>query len=125
MSSSSLKKRASDDLAEKLEQALQIRYLGVARVVVYDRPVAVSEETFDGGYAEVAGFLVDMETRTVLCSFSIDARPTEQVSYTYKEGENKLAALERFAYSSLWNNAREAFIEKMDQVCGGTFELDK
>ena len=123
MSPSVLKKRAQEGLTEEFEQALQIRYLGVARVARYDPPVAVSEEVFTGGYAEVDGFLVDMTTQEVLCAFRITARPNDEVSYTYKEGESKTEALENFAYSTLWTNARTAFVEKMTELCGGQFAL--
>ena len=123
MSETSLKNRAADNFPDKLEQGLQIKYLGVARVGAYERAVAVSEDTFDGGYAEIDGFLVDMESKDVLCAFTISARPSEQVSYTYKEGESQLDALERFANSTLWSNAREAFIDKLDQNCSGMFRL--
>ncbi len=84
MSPSVLKKRAQEGLTEEFEQALQIRYLGVARVARYDPPVAVSEEVFTGGYAEVDGFLVDMTTQEVLCAFRITARPNDEVSTPIK-----------------------------------------
>jgi hypothetical protein len=116
-------KRASDKFIAGFEQALNIRYLGVARVGLYDPPVAVSADSFDGGYAEVGGFLIDMQSREILCSFSIAARPNKTVNYTYKEGEDPVKALEEFAHSTLWENARTAFIESMGEMCGGSFVL--
>lgn len=123
-SPSTLKKRAPEGRAEEFEQALQVRYLGVARVVKYEPPVAVSKDSFSGGYTEVDGFLVDMETQQVLCSFSIAARPNELVSYKYKEGEDPVKALAEFAHSTLWENARQAFVKKMGEMCGGTFVIE-
>ncbi len=64
-----------------------------------------------------------MTTQEVLCAFRITARPNDEVSYTYKEGESKTEALENFAYSTLWTNARTAFVEKMTELCGGQFAL--
>ncbi|MEW6405566.1 MAG: hypothetical protein AB1649_27550 [Chloroflexota bacterium] len=114
-------KRASDDWIVGFEQALDIRYLGIARVGAYDPPVAVSADSFTGGYAEVDGFLVDLHTREVLCSFSIAAEPSKTVSYSYEEGEDRVATLQKFAHSTLWENAREAFITRMQENCGGSF----
>ena len=116
-------KRASEDWTAGFEQALAIRYLGVARVGLYDPPVAVSAESFQGGYAEVDGFLVDMQTKEILCSFKIAAQPNMTVNYQFKEGDDPVEALEKFAHSTLWENARQAFIEKMNENCGGNFVL--
>jgi hypothetical protein len=124
MGSGALSESAGDEFAKEFEQILQMKYLGVARVVVYDPPVAIDAETFEGGYAEVQGFLVDMATREVRCSFNLSAIPADTVSYTYKEGEDPQAALNNFAHSTLWENARNTFIEKMGQTCGGSFALE-
>lgn len=124
MSSDTLTEGAGDEFAKEFEQVLQMKYLGIARVTVYDPPVAVDAETFEGGYAEIQGFLVDMATREVRCSFDLSAVPADTVSYTYQEGEDPQEALVRFAYSTLWENARNTFIEKLDQTCGGNFTLE-
>ena len=125
MQPSALDAPVMEGLDADFEQALQVRYLGVAAVVQHDPAVAVSEAQFTGGSAEVVGFLVDMQTRQVLCTFRITAAANQEVSYTYEEGDSKTQALERFANSTLWSNARAAFIEKMNQVCGGDFALDQ
>ena len=65
-----------------------------------------------------------MATKEVRCSFSLSALPADTVSYTYKEGEDPQAALTNFAYSTLWENARNSFLEKMGQTCGGNFTLE-
>ncbi len=125
MSASALKARAPKDSAGQFEQALNIRYIGVAAVVKYDPPVAVSESAFTGGYAEILGFLVDRETRQTLCVFRISALSNQDVSYTYQEGDSKTQALEKFAYSTLWTNARTAFLEEMGRACGGDFQISE
>lgn len=125
MSSTALDNPASDESVHEFEQALQIRYLGVAAVLQYDPPRAVSEEQFTGGLADMMGFLVDMQSRQVLCNFRFTATANQEVSYTYEEGDSKTQALERYVYSTLWTNARAAFIEKMNQACGGDFSLEE
>jgi len=115
--------RASSEWRDGFEKTLQIRYLGVARVNLYEPPIAVSADEFVGGYAEIDGFLVDMQSQAILCSFSISAFPNDEVSYSYEAGE-EMSALERFARSTLWENAREAFVESMTKMCGGSFTLD-
>lgn len=117
-------KSASDEWIEKLEKALDIQYLGVARVNQYAPVVGLSPDEFEGGYVELDGFLVNMDTQEVLCSFSISALPNEEVNYTYKEGEDQTTALEKFAHSTMWSNAREAFIDGMNANCGGGFVLE-
>ncbi len=117
-------RRASEEWIAGFEHALDIRYLGIAKVGVYEPPVAVSAESFTGGFTEVDGFLVDVQTKEILCSFSIAAKPNKMVNYTYREGEDRVAALEKFAHSTLWENAREAFITKMQENCRGSFVLE-
>ncbi len=115
---------ASDEWIEKLEKALALKYLGVARVTQYEPVVGISPDEFEGGSVELDGFLVDVDSKEVLCSFSISATPNDQVNYSYQEGEDQTAALERFAHSTMWSNAREAFIDGLNTNCGGVFELD-
>jgi hypothetical protein len=125
MAASALKAGAPKERASEFEQALKIRYLGIAALLEYDPPVALSETAFTGGQAEILGFLVDKDSRTVLCAFRISASSNQEISYTYEEGDSKTQALERFAYSTLWSNARTAFVEKMSQMCDGDFRISK
>jgi len=124
MSATTLEKRADKEKADEYEQALDIAYLGVARVNAYEPPIAIDKDTFVGGTVAIDGFLVDVDTQAVLCAFSITAYPNEEVRYQVRENESHTDALRRFAYSTLWSNAREAFMEKMNALCGGSFVLD-
>ena len=116
------KTRADDEFRAKFEQALQIRYLGIARINRFDPIVAINAEAFEGGYTDIDGFLVDMQTQEIVCSFNIIAFPDEDVHYTYKEGESQTKALAKAARSNLWNKARDAFLDSMAVMCGGSFE---
>ncbi|MBN1219858.1 MAG: hypothetical protein JXM69_13095 [Anaerolineae bacterium] len=125
MQPASLKQKAAEVTRQTLEQGLQIKYLGVARVTKYEPVIPVDEKTFGGGLAEIAGFLVDLDSQEVLCAFNISARPEAQVAYQYKEGENQVQALAEAARSNLWGNARAAFITALNEQCGGEFSLAK
>ena len=116
------KSRADDEFRAKFEQAPQIRYLGIARINHFDPIVAVNAETFKGGYTDIDGFLVDMQTQEIVCSFNMTVRPDEDIHYAYKEGESQTYALAEAARSNLWSNARDAFLDNMAEMCGGSFE---
>lgn len=123
MSATALKNKASEKIASDLEEALKTRYLAVAQVTAYQPVVAVDKNTFKGGSVQVNGYLVDLESQEVLCSFTVSARPQEQISYKYKEGEDPTKALAEWAESSLNGNARAEFIKAINEHCGGDFKL--
>ena len=120
---SSLREKARKDLAAELERSLHITYLAVARVVEYAPAVAVDQETFQGGIAEIDGYLVSMDNKEILCSFHISARPEDQVFYQVQEGENAAQELAEAVNSNLWGNARESFVSALNEMCGGNFAL--
>lgn len=123
MSSSAREAEAPKDLAAQLEKALQIAYLGVARVGDYVPAVASDAENFQGGLAEVDGFLFDMESQALLCSFHLSIRVDEQVSYTYKEGEDRTAKLTEAANARLKENVHEQLMAAFAEMCGGQFTM--
>ncbi|MBN1891133.1 MAG: hypothetical protein JW850_24260 [Thermoflexales bacterium] len=125
LTTTALKNKASESIQRTLEGGLQTRYLAVAKVLAYQPVTAVSKDSFKGGSAQVDGYLVDLESQQILCSFSVSARPQEHIDYKYKEGDNPTVALARWANSSLESNARAAFIEALNEFCGGNFSLGK
>lgn len=125
MLASSLKQSAADTTTAILEQGLHLKYLGVARVTEYQPAVATDPQTFTGGLAKIDGFLVDLDSQAVVCSFGISASPEAQVPYQYKENESQTQKLTEAAYSSLWRNSRQAFIASFNKLCGGEFALLK
>jgi len=113
--------RVGKDAADEFEQALQIRYLAVARVVTLEKPVVLSAESFQSGFAEIDGYLVDLRSRTIVCSFTVQAESSEEVHYAYEEDSDPEAALARFASSTLWENSRQVFLARLNEYCGGGF----
>lgn len=122
-SASALKKRARKDMVHEFERSLNIAYLAIAKVVVYTPVVAVDQETFQGGIAEIDGYLVDMESQEIMCSFKVSARPEEKIFYQVRKGEDAAQELAEAANSNLWANAREAFVNTINETCGVDFTL--
>lgn len=120
---SNLEKEASDSLADELEQSLKIEYLAVADVVEYEPAVALDAERFRGGIVEIDGYLVKVENREIVCSFKVSARPEEQLFYQVREGEDASQELAEAASSNLWKNARDEFVNALNEVCGGDVSL--
>jgi hypothetical protein len=122
MADSVLRSRA-DKLDKELQTGLQTRYLGVARILQYQPPVASSAELFSGGAVSVAGYLVDLKSKQVVCVFGVTAKTAGKVQVTVRQGEDPKAAVEAWARSSMYTEARQKFIEAANQVCGGRFVI--
>jgi hypothetical protein len=125
MKESALKSSATDLTTQTFEQSLQVKYLGVARITKYEPVVAVNEKTFGGGLADIDGFLVDLTSKEVVCAFSVSSQVQKEVPYQYKEDDNRTQKLAEAATSTLWTNARAAFIAFLNEKCGGEFKLAK
>ena len=124
MSSSVLDKSAGD-MEQTLKQALATRYLVVLRPARFVAPVAVDENNFKGGSADVEVFVADLETNKVPGSGIFTAQSTKSVEYMFKKGEDKQRRLEDFAYSSLFTDARQKVGSLLPQITGGQFVLEK
>jgi hypothetical protein len=119
MKESALKNSATDLTTQTFEQSLQVKYLGVARITSYKPVTPVDEKTFGGGQADLDGFLVDLKSKEVVCAFSVSSQVQKQVPYQYKEGDDRTQKLAAAATSTLWANARTAFIASLNEKCGG------
>ena len=124
-SASVLDKRSAPDMEATLSKALATRYLVVVRPARFDAPVAVSENSFKGGSADVEVFVADLQGSHVPASGRFTAHSSTNVEYLSKKGEDKQARLEEFAYSSLFTDARQKVGTLLPQITGGQFVLDK
>jgi len=125
MSPSVLDNRSAPDMERSLSKALATRYLVVVRPARFDAPVAVSENSFKGGSADVEVFVADLQDSHVPASGRYTAHSSTNVEYLSKKGEDKQARLEEFAYSSLFTDARQKVATLLPQITGGQFVLDK
>lgn len=126
MSESARDNTAVETLKPELENALAYRYLVVNQPVSYTAPQAVDEKSFIQGTADVEGFLFDLQSGQLLCSFRYMAKTADTVHYEYKkDSDNPLERAEAFAYSTLWSSAREDAARILTQVTKGTFVLER
>jgi hypothetical protein len=125
MKESALKNTATDLTTQTFEQSLQVKYVGLARIANYKPVTPVDDKTFGGGLADINGYLVDLKSKEVVCAFSLSSQVQKQVPYQYKKGDNQAQKLAEAATSTLWTNARTAFIAALNEKCGGEFKLAK
>jgi hypothetical protein len=123
MADSILKEAAGASADKNLASGLTTRYLGIVRMGAYDPPVAGDNNQFTGGEALIGGYLVDLTTRQAVCVVAIDAKSDTSVSFQYKQCEDPRTALERFARSTLYTNARKGLIDAFTRTCGGSYTL--
>jgi hypothetical protein len=124
MSPSVLDKKA-DDIEQILKQALAMRYLVVVRPARFVAPVAVDENNYKGGAADVEVFVADLETNKVPASGGFTAQSAKNVEYMFKKGDDKQSRLAEFAYSSMFTDARQKLGSLLQQITGGQFALEK
>ncbi|MBV9959975.1 MAG: hypothetical protein JO360_16225 [Acidobacteria bacterium] len=122
MSSTVLDERAGD-MESRLKAALDYRYLVVNRVADLRDPVAMDEKTYMPGQVRIETFVVDLKDNTPVCSFTIEAQSASTVSYSYKSDQSKQEQLEKFAHSTMWEDARKKLIAGL-QKAGAKIELN-
>ncbi len=124
MSEAAMAQAAPENRAVQFQQTLELTYLGVIRVVEFIPAVAYDPETFGGATAVVEGFLVRMDDHTVLCAVTISADAGQDVYYNAQEGEDPTEQLAMAANSNLWVNARQKFVNAMNEACKVQFSLE-
>jgi hypothetical protein len=126
MSASGLDKN-NPQMEQTLKQALSERYLVVLRPVNFVAPVATDESTFKPGMADIEGFVVDLPDQKVAGSFRYTAQSADKVQYSSKKADNsatRQSQLEKFAYSSLYEDARKKLKPLLEQTTGGSFAFN-
>ena len=94
----------------------------VAQVLSYQPAIATSDTQFRAGSTHLGGYLIDRETQKVICSFALKAHTDDKVDFVYREsGRSKQEALEAWANSTIYENAREQFLKKLASLTGGNF----
>ena len=108
--------RATDRQREQLEAARRYRYVVVNRVIEYRAPKALTEKAFDPGAVTIEGFLVDLDSRSVLASYR--TRATSDRQRSYRAPPDRRGALEKGALTLLqlnaWNGVRQSLAECTD-----------
>jgi hypothetical protein len=122
LSPSVLNNRGSN-MEKSLKAGLDYRYLVVNRVVDLKNPIAVNEQTYTPGRATLDVFVINLANNETICGFSLQAQSAAETSYYYKKGESKQERLESFAYSTMWEDARQKLIAGLKKTSGGDIEI--
>lgn len=112
-----------DDMEKSLKSALDYRYLVVNRVTDLKNPSALNEQTYTPGHVTFDVFVINLANNETVCSFTLQAQSAASTSYSYKSGESKQEQLEKFAHSSMWEDARQKLVAKLKQATGGDIEI--
>jgi hypothetical protein len=110
-------------LGQECENALVVPYVVVLRTVSYQPVVATDAAHFTGGTLILDGFLFDHASRKQLGAFRVTAHPNETVDYRAGKTQSQTKELERWGYSSLWQNARTEVIKAMGKIGGARMVL--
>jgi hypothetical protein len=119
MASSTLAARNGESLEKGCRAALAYRYLVALRPAGYTRPVAVDERNYTAGALVLEGSLFDLSTSALIGSFRVTATSADKVTYLARKNENKEERLESFAYSSLWDSARDGVAKALAPLASG------
>jgi len=111
--SSSVLGDSGDDMTKSLDSALATRYLVVNRVVSLVEPEARDETLFSAGRLALESFVVDLADNKTLCSFSLSAQTASNVEYLYKAEQSQQNQLQKFARSTLWEDARRKLADEL------------
>jgi len=109
---------------ELLEKGLAYRYVAVNRIVSHSPPKAVDARSFHAGSISLRCVLADLQGPRILVSFDYQAVTRPRVEYVYKTKEDDpKERLEKWAASSMWENARRELFRLLAERTGGLFRL--
>jgi hypothetical protein len=124
LNDSLLSGRSKPELVRTLENGLAYRYLAVNRILSHSPPKAVDERSFHSGSISLRCFLADLKGPKILGSFDYQAVTRPRVEYVYKTNEDDpKERLEKWAASSMWENARRELFRLLAERTNGTFRL--
>lgn len=113
--------KAFEDFEAELKGVAALRYLVAYKRLEYKEPAVDGELSYTIGGAALAVHLFDRAKQEIVCSFPVAAMSDAEVSYQYKEGENRQAAAQSWAHSNLWENLREEILKGLAEKTGGVF----
>ncbi|HTN73982.1 MAG TPA: NPCBM/NEW2 domain-containing protein [Pirellulaceae bacterium] len=112
-------------IRQAYEQTVNTRYLVVHRVKDLQAPRAIDDERFTPGAARIEGVVFDLNTEAIVATYTIDAQTSNQVNFAVRDGETRRDGLQRFADSSLWEDARKKTGEKLANMTYGVVQFDR
>jgi hypothetical protein len=116
---------AAEGFAPQFETALGTPIVVLYRTVAYDPPRAVDEKTFDGGTAKIEAFVFTRADGKQVAACSVEAASSQNVTYSYKKGDDPKERLENFANSTLWQDAQAILSQCLGETTGGNFTFKR
>lgn len=90
------------------ERALARPWTVVLRVVRYQPPVAIDDDTYGPGLVVIEGLVLESASGAQRGRFLVQAEPASTVTATLREDRSRRESITAFAHSTLWSNARRA-----------------
>lgn len=120
MSASALDEPA-DGFAQQFDGALATPIIVLYRAAAYDPPRALDDTTFEGGTLILEAFVFTRAESRMVASCKVEAASAQNVSYTYKKGDDPRERLVAFAGSTLWEDALQILSRCLGETTGGLF----
>ncbi len=115
--------KAFETYEADLVSATSLPYLITYKTLKLQEPTVDENLNYTVGGASLGVYLYDRSKKEIVCAFPISALSPEEVSYQYREGDNKLEAARSWARSSLWDNLRKTLLAELPAKVGGSFGL--
>jgi hypothetical protein len=122
MTEAALEDSPSERFLTRLQRALALPYLGILRVVSFERPV-VTGTSFTGGTMKAELFVVELQSGHVIASTALSAGPGAQVSFSYREGNSQQAAAAHSIESAVWSTLRKEVHRSLEQLVGARLSV--
>lgn len=106
-----------------ISTALGVRYVLLFRVLEYNSPRAVTVSEFTGGTMVAEHFLVDLESRRVLCILPCTAKSGQSLYYFRPQGQTdaeRVANFQTVLDESLYGSARADAYRRLELLVPGS-----
>jgi len=114
----------ANEIARRFERTLGFSYLMVARVVRFDPPRALDENSFKGGIVDLEVFLVDLPGKKVLGGFRRSFKPDPEALNSLNTVLRDADVVERWVYSNVLAKARFEVAATLTRATGGSFQIE-
>ena len=111
----------ADGFAQQFDAALATPIVVLYRAAAYDPPRAIDDKNFEGGALVLEAFAFTRADSRMIGSCKVEAASAQNVSYTYKKGDDPRERLVAFAGSTLWEDTLQILSRCLGETTGGLF----
>ncbi len=111
--------------ALQFDAALATPIIVLYRAAAYDPPRAIDDRTFEGGTLTLEAFVFTRADSRMVASCKVEAASAQDLSYTYKKGDDPRERLVAFAGSTLWEDALNILSRCLGETAGGLFVFQR